>query len=140
MDLDITCKECYLFYISSNELLELCMILFIPKLKRNASFPTCSKSAPGKKYELTCIKLAYKQFYDLKISNRSQLSRIKQISWFWNIPSSDALENTLRCQERCFCPFVRIWVEYSESMTIIDTKIWFLWFWLVQIWCYLKKH
>ena len=25
--------------------------------------------------------------------------------------------------------FVRIWVEYSKNMTIIDTKIWFSWFW-----------
>ena len=31
----------------SNELLKLCVILFIPKLKRNASFSNCSKSATG---------------------------------------------------------------------------------------------
>ena len=53
-------KLLFVFYISSNEYLKLSMVLFIPKSKRNASFPTCSKSASGKKNELTGIKIAYK--------------------------------------------------------------------------------
>ena len=39
----------FVFDITSNELLNLSMILFIPHLMRNASFPTCSESAPRKK-------------------------------------------------------------------------------------------
>ena len=39
----------FVFDITSNELLNLSMILFIPQLMRNASFPTCSESAPRKK-------------------------------------------------------------------------------------------
>ena len=41
-------------------IISLYYLLLIAKLKRNALFPTCSKSAPGKKIKLAGIKFEYK--------------------------------------------------------------------------------
>ena len=52
----------FVFYINSKKLLKLCMILFISKLKRYASFLTCSKKRFWK-------KIMNQQALNLHISN-----------------------------------------------------------------------
>ena len=59
---------------------------------------------------------------NFKIKKKSE----EQISWFWNIPFPHAFENTLRCLGRCVCPFVRIWVEYSKNMIIVEKNFIFM--------------